>query len=130
MLTSSTFLSRALLLDAVATGATAPLLLAAAGLLAGLLGLPESLLRYAGLLLIPFVALVAWAGTRGRAPVQVVRVIIGANAAWVIASILLLLSGWVQPTALGYAFVIGQAVVVGVFAELQMLGLRRAPAVG
>jgi hypothetical protein len=31
---------------------------------------------------------------------------------------------------LANAFVIGQAVVVGIFAELQILGLRRAPAVG
>jgi hypothetical protein len=98
--------------------------------IAGVLGLPEALLRYAGLLLIPFVALVAWAWTREQAAAHVVRTIIGANAAWVVASILLLLSGWVQPTALGYGFVIGQAVVVGIFAALQMLGLRRSPAVG
>jgi hypothetical protein len=127
---TSTFLSRTLLLDAIATGATALLLLAAGGLLAGVLGLPQPLLRYAGLLLIPFVALVAWAGTRERAPGHVVRTVIGANAVWVIASILLLLGGWVQPTALGYAFVIGQAVVVGVFAELQLMGLRRSPVIG
>jgi hypothetical protein len=130
MLTSSTFLSRALLLDAIATGAAALLLLAAAGSLAGVLGLPAPLLRYAGLLLVPFVVLVGWAGTRERAPRQAVRTIIGANALWVIASVLLLLSGWVQPSALGYAFVIGQAIVVGIFAELQMIGLRRAPAHG
>jgi hypothetical protein len=130
MLTSSTFLSRALLLDAIATGATALLLLAAGGLLAGMLGLPAPLLRYAGLLLVPFVALVAWAASREQAPHHVVQTVIGANVVWVIASILLLLSGWVQPTALGYAFVIGQAVVVGVFAELQVMGLRKAHAVG
>jgi hypothetical protein len=130
MPTSSTFLSRALLLDAIATGATALLLLAAGGLLAGMLGLPAPLLRYAGLLLVPFVALVAWAASREQAPRHVVQTVIGANVVWVIASILLLLSGWVQPTALGYAFVIGQAVVVGVFAELQLMGLRKAHAVG
>jgi hypothetical protein len=130
MLTSSTFLSRALLLDAIATGATALLLLAGAGSLASLLGLPETLLRYAGLLLIPFVVVVTWAGTREQAPRPIVRTIIGANALWVLGSVLLLLGGWVQPTQFGYAFVIGQAVAVGVFAELQMLGLRRAPALG
>jgi hypothetical protein len=31
----------------------------------------------------------------------------------------------VAPTALGYAFVVGQAAVVAVFAELQLIGLRR-----
>ena len=43
-------------------------------------------------------------------------------------SIGLLVSGWVAPTALGYAFVIAQAIVVGVFAELQFVGLRRSEA--
>lgn len=48
-----------------------------------------------------------------------------------IFSVLLLLSGLVQPSPFGYAFVIGQAVVVGVFTELQLVGLRRgAPAHG
>jgi hypothetical protein len=40
----------------------------------------------------------------------------------------LLVSGWVAPTALGYAFVIAQAAVVAVLAELQIAGLRRTTA--
>jgi len=36
-----------------------------------------------------------------------------------------LLAAPIAPTALGYAFVIAQAVAVGVFAELQVIGLRR-----
>ena len=39
------------------------------------------------------------------------------------------LFGFVAPTLLGYAFVIAQAIVVGVFAELQFIGLRRQDAV-
>jgi hypothetical protein len=35
-------------------------------------------------------------------------------------------TGWVAPTWLGYAFVLVQAVVVALFAELQFFGLRRA----
>jgi hypothetical protein len=124
----STFLHRALLLDAVATGATAALLLAGGGLLAGLLGLPPGLLRGAGLVLLPFVALVAWTGLRPVPPAGAVRAIIGVNAAWVVASLALLVGGWVSPTTLGTAFVIAQAVVVGAFAELQLLGRRRAAA--
>ena len=50
------FLRRVLLLDAVATGATALLAVALAGPLAGWLGLPVGLLRGAGLILIPFEA--------------------------------------------------------------------------
>ncbi len=124
-----TFLQQALILDAAATGATMLLAILGAGVLAGVLGLPAGLLRGAGLILIPFVALVAWAGMRARPARAVVATIIGLNALWVAASIGLLIGGWVSPTALGYAFVIAQALVVGVFAWLQFSGLRKmAPA--
>ena len=56
------------------------------------------------------------------------KAIIALNVAWVAGSIGLLMSGIVAPTVLGYAFVIFQAVVVGVFAELQFIGLRREQA--
>jgi hypothetical protein len=118
------FLRRALLLDAVATGATAFLLVVGAGLLSDLLGLPTALLRYAGVLLVPFVALVVWAATRTTVSASVIWTIIISNALWVAGSIGLLIGDWVDLTALGYGFVIAQAVAVGLFAELQVLGLR------
>ena len=58
----------ALVADAVASGATGLLMFAGAGLLAGLLGLPDELLRYAGVVLLPFAAFVAYVGTRGDIP--------------------------------------------------------------
>jgi hypothetical protein len=123
---SNPFLRNALLLDAVATGATAILLVGGAGLLEGLLGLPVALMREAGLILIPFVAFVAWVGTRERLAGGAVAAIIAINVLWVVASVCLLLSGLVAPTLLGYAFVIAQAVVVALFAELQYTGLKRS----
>jgi len=125
----SPFLRKSLLLDAAATGATAVLLIAGAGFLEGLLGLPVALMREAGLILVPFVAFVAWVGTRQEALRGAVWAIIAANALWVIASLGLLVSGWVAPTLLGYAFVIAQAAVVALFCELQHAGLRRPPAI-
>ena len=122
---SSTFLRRALLLDAAASGATALLAIAAAGLLEGLLGLPAALLRGAGLVLVPYVAFVIYAGTREAVSRPAVWTIIAANVLWAVASALLLVSGLVAPTALGYAFVIGQALVVALLGELQYVGLRR-----
>jgi hypothetical protein len=98
----SPFLRKALLLDAAASGVTALLLIAGAGLLDGLLGLPVALMREAGLILVPFVAFVAWVGTREEALRGAVWAIVAANALWVVASIGLLVSGWVAPTALGY----------------------------
>lgn len=124
----SPLLRRALWLDAAASGATALLLLAGAGLLADLLSLPEVLLRGAALVMLPFIALVCWAATRSRPAPGVVRVIVAMNAAWVVASVVLLVAGWVDPSPLGYAFVIAQAVAVAVFAELQVIGLGRARA--
>lgn len=119
----SLFLRRALLADAVASAATGLLMAAGAGVLDGLLGLPTALLREAGILLLPYAALVGWLGTRARLPEAVVWTVIIGNVAWTAASIGLFVL--LAPTALGYAFVIAQAVVVGLFAELQYIGLRR-----
>ena len=124
----STFLRRALVLDAVASGATALLVIAACGLIDGLLGLPVALLRGAGLVLVPYVAFVALVATRARIEAGAVWVIIACNALWAIASFLLLLSGKLAPTGLGIAFVAAQAIVVALLGELQYMGLRRPAA--
>jgi hypothetical protein len=121
----SSLLQRALLADAVASGATGLLMIAGAGLLEGLLGLSVALLRGAGLVLVPYVAFVAYVGTRAHPATWAVALIIAANVLWAAASVSLLLTGWVAPTALGYAFVIGQAAVVAALGELQYVALRR-----
>ena len=122
---STTFLRNVLLLDAAASGATAALLIAGAGLLDGLLGLPVALMREAGLILVPYVAFVAWVGTRETIARGAAWAIIATNALWAIASVGLLVSGLVAPTILGTAFVIAQAAVVGLLGELQYAGLKR-----
>ena len=119
------FLRRALVLDAVASGATGLMMIAGAGLVEGLLGLPAALLRGAGIVLVPYVAFVIYTGTRETISLPAVWAIIVANALWAAASALLLVSGWVAPTALGTAFVIAQAVIVALLGELQYMGLRR-----
>lgn len=126
MIQHETFLRRVLLADA-AVGVVAGLLMAgAAGLLAGLLGLPEALLRGVGLVLLPYGALLAFLATRAQLAPAAVWAVIALNALWVIDSLGLLLSGWVAPNMLGYAVVLLQAVAVGVFAELEFVGLRRS----
>jgi hypothetical protein len=124
----SQLLRRALIADAVITGATGLALLAAAGQLAALFGLPDQLLRYAGVSLLPFAAFVGVLAMRENIAHAAVRIVIVANALWVVDSLLLLLTGWVAPSILGYTFVIGQALIVAAFAELQYAGLKMSPA--
>jgi hypothetical protein len=128
--TPSLFLRRVLLLDAVATGATGILLLGGTSLLYSLLNLPTALMTYAGIFCVAWAAVVGFSSSRKQLSRNFVWTIVIANAFWTLGSIALLVSGYVAPTMLGYAFVIAQAIVVGVFAELQYVGLnRRAVAV-
>jgi hypothetical protein len=124
----ATFLRRALAADAVTSGAAGLLMTFGAGALEGPLGLPAPLLQVAGLILLPFAAGVAYLAARAMPPRPAVWAVIALNAVWALDSGLLLVSGWVAPTALGYAFVIVQAAAVAAFAEIQYVGLRRSTA--
>lgn len=126
MIHPSTFLSRALLADAIFSGVSATGLTLGAGLMAPLFDLPEALLRETGLFLIAYTALVGWLGTRSSVPKVLVMIVVAGNAAWTLASIALLFSGAVSPNLLGEIVVVAQAIATGVFAELQYVGLRRS----
>ncbi|KQW22413.1 hypothetical protein ASC80_03210 [Afipia sp. Root123D2] len=128
MIHPSMFLRRALLADAIFSGVSALLLTFGAGYLATLLNLPETLLRETGLFLIAYAAFVGILGSRAAMPKALVLLVIAGNAAWTLASVALLLSGIVSPNLLGEAAVVMQAIMVGVFAELQFIGLRRGAA--
>lgn len=123
---SFSFLRRVLMLDAVASGAMGVALVLLAPVVAPWLDLPPALLREAGIVLIPFAALVGYLASRARPPRLGVWAVIVANAIWTIDSIALLFTDWVAPNAFGHAFIIGQAVVVGIFADLEYLGLRKS----
>jgi len=116
----------ALLVDAIVSGVTGALLVIAAPMLETWLGLPAPLLRYAGLISLPFALVVGWLGSQAAPPRAALTAIVAANFAWVAASILLLVVGGVNPTPLGTAYVLFQAAVVFVLAELQFMGLRKA----
>lgn len=120
----SQYLSRVLMADALVSGAAGVVMIIGAPLLAPLLNLPAALLQIAGFSLIPwFLALIALA-RQARVSRAAIMTVIAVNLAWVIGSIAVLFV--FQPSTFGYAFVIAQAVAVGVFAELQIIALKRA----
>jgi len=51
--------------------------------------------------------------------------VIGGNGLWTLASFALLFGHWLSPNLLGEAMIAGQALAVGVIAELQYIGLRK-----
>lgn len=122
------FLRNALLVDALASGATAILLVAGAGILEPLLGLPSRLLFWAGVALLPFVAMLVATARRQYTSRLVLIDIIAINALWVVGSFAVLVSGSFAPSLLGILFVTAQALAVALFAELQFIGLRRSAA--
>ena len=126
MINPSVFLRRAILADAIFSGASALVLTFGAGALAPMLNLPEALLRETGLFLIAYAALVGWLGSRQSMPKALVLIVIAGSAAWTIGSIALLFSGAVMPNLFGEAVVAIQASATGAFAELQYIGLRKS----
>lgn len=126
-LSPAAWLRTVLWADAASCVAMGALLAAGADALAAPFGLPAMLLRAAGLGLLPFAALVAWIAQRG-APRGGVWLVIAANVLWVVDSIALLVFGGFEASAMGTAFVIGQAGAVGALAVLEAVALRRRDA--
>jgi hypothetical protein len=127
-LPATSLLRRALVIDALVSGATGLLLVIAGGWLAALLDVPEALLRYSGIVLLPFAIVVALVARQDAVARPSVVAIIVVNIAWVAASAWLALGDRIQPNALGYAFIVMQAIAVAAFAELQYVALRRCGA--
>jgi len=125
MSNSLALLRKVLLLDAVTCVAAGLLMLVGGEALSEPLGLSARLLQIAGVSLLPFAAYLVYVARRAVLPRSQVWIIVAANALWVLDSALILATGWVQPTLLGYAFVIGQALAVLVLAQLEVRGVRR-----
>lgn len=122
----SPLLRGALIADAGMSGAAGLLMGVVPMELGLLLETPPELLRWAGLSLLPFAVFVAWVAMRPTLSRTAVLAVVLCNILWAVDSVLLLLSGWVAPNLLGHAFIIAQALAVGIFAELQFVGLKRS----
>ena len=122
----SDVLRRVLLADAACSGGMGLLLALLAEPLSRWFGLPSVMLREVGIFLLAFAGFVAVLGLRHASPRLLVWLVIVGNALWALDSVLLLVSGWVAPTALGGTFLVTQALVVALLAELEYTGLRRS----
>lgn len=119
-------LRNALRIDAVASALVGLPMAAAAHPLAAAFGLPAPLLFWAGVICLPYAALLWWLSSEHETSSQAIVMIVSGNALWVAGCIALAFAGWVLPSALGVAFLIAQAVFVALFAELQWFGWRRS----
>lgn len=121
-------LRTALRLDAFASGGLGALMLATAGVLDEPLGLPVRLTLVVGGVLLAWSGLVGWISV--GASESLAKEVIAGNVAWVAASAVFALSGWVELTGLGVAFVVAQAGAVAALTSMQVAGLRaqRTPA--
>jgi hypothetical protein len=123
---ASSFLRRVLVVDAVFSGVSGIGMIVFAELFANLLQLPAELISEAGIVLLPFAAFVGFVASRSEPARVAVWAIVAINVVWVVDSIVLLLTGWVAPNALGYAVVIAQAAGVLVLADLEYMGYRKS----
>jgi hypothetical protein len=128
MQTLNPFLRKALIADAVVSGAATVAMIGGADLTHSLFGLPSGLLFWAGVAMIPFVATLGLIIRANAAPAPLIVTIIGINFAWVAASLYVAFGPTFAPSLLGQVFVCAQAATVLLFAELQVMGLRRASA--
>lgn len=120
---SSFALARVLLVDAGTCVAMGAVLSLASGPLGELTGIPEPLLRYAGLSLFPVAAFIALVALRRDAGARWVWLVVSGNALWAAASFALLM-GVIAPNPIGVAFIVVQALAVGALTWLEVLGLR------
>ncbi len=125
-LTVSPLLRFALRLDALGSASAGVLASLLASPLATTLGVDPQRVLAVGVFMLGYGALVGWLGLHSRLPLAWVWSVVIGNSLWVLASVALVFSDWIAPTAVGLALVLTQAAAVAVFAELQYLGLRRS----
>ncbi len=121
---SSSFLRIVLWADAIVSFATGLLQVAANAPLADLTRLPAGLLGWTGEFYLVYGLFVGWLASRKSPPGMAVWLVVIGNAAWALATLVVLYGGSLAPTALGQAFVLVQALAVGALAGLQFMALR------
>ncbi|GAB2842055.1 hypothetical protein GCM10027277_06440 [Pseudoduganella ginsengisoli] len=127
---TSRFLKNAFIADAAACSAVAALHLARPQAVIGLLNLPEPLLQGTGLFLVLYVLMLAGLAASRTLWRPLVLLVVAGNVLWALASIDILVLGIVQPSVLGEAYVIAQALATLGLAWLQYIGLKKSQPAG
>jgi hypothetical protein len=123
-ITVTPYLRNVLLLDGLVSGAAGIVMAAGATVLGPLLALPEQLLFWAGIVLLPWCALLVLFARRRSLSRFAMLEVVAINALWVVASFGIMVTGLVQPNLLGVLFVSAQALTVALFLALQVGVLR------
>jgi len=97
----------------------------AASALAGLTGLPAELLVGLGIVLMPYGALLLWAGTRPAIDRRIVWASIAADDLWIVGGAALLI-GALPLTSLGWWLTLDLALAAAGMGIAKYIGLRRA----
>lgn len=118
-----TSLRRFLALDAVVTGANGLVYAALSGPVAELLGVGRGLVLGIGVFLLVYAAEVAWLASRREPSAFLTKMVIEANYAWAVLSVVALFV-WFDATAVGTFWIPAQALVVAGFAVLQQMALK------
>lgn len=122
---SASTLRRVLWLDAASGLGMGLSHLVLADPLSGWTGIPAAWLQAAALVVLGAASLAAWLATRAEPPAGGVKLLAAGNFAWVAASLWLAFGAGLSLTTLGLGWVLAQAVVVLVMAELEWAGARR-----
>lgn len=125
--TSDNFLRVALKLDAVVTSLNGLAYLVAASLLSDILDLPTGFLRGVGAFLLVFGLGVWIVGARSAIAASAAVTVVAVNVMWVVASLVVWAAGLGDPSTIARVWIVMQAAVVGLFAVLQIIGLRKRP---
>lgn len=105
--------------DALTCTAMGVVLLFASAPISAITHIPQALLHWAGLSLLPIAAFMAITAA-ASAPRWAVSLVILGNLLWAIASIILPTGGFITPNAFGWIVMIGQAAIVAFLAKLEL----------
>ncbi|KAB2663955.1 hypothetical protein F9K91_16150 [Brucella tritici] len=111
-------------IDAITCAAMGAALVVASATVGELTGIPASLLYWAGVLLLPVAAFMAWVSRSANPPAWAVNLVILGNGAWVAASLFLPVAGMITPNLFGWVFLVGQAAAVTVLTGLEVRASR------